>query len=344
MPHRMSLSPAAAGILMPMHVWLAPDTTIRRVGPTLEKLRADSPLAGRPFRDVFEIRRPRNACALTGLPQSDGTPLHLAFRDPPSTAFRGIVIALDGAQGALVNLSFGISVLQAVTEYGLTIGDFAATDLTVEMLYLVEAKSAVMEETRNLNQRLQNARIVAEEQAHTDTLTGLQNRRAMDHVLTGLIEAKRPFALMHLDLDFFKSVNDRHGHAAGDQVLRHAARILREETRHRDAVLRVGGDEFVLIFDDLVDAARLDAIACRIIARLEEPITIDNDICRISASIGTTLSTRYGRPRADTMLHDADMALYESKRQGRARATLARAPTVTMPRPAGPGSRGGAAQ
>lgn len=322
----LTLSPEAVARLMPMHIWLTPTGHIRRVGPTLQKLRPRQLLAGPRFFDVFEVRRPRTARSIAGLLAADGARLHLAFRQPPCTAFKGLITRLDGDDGVLINLSFGISVVEAVAQYGLTVGDFAATDLTVEMLYLVEAKSAVMEESRKLNQRLQGAKIAAEEQAFTDTLTGLKNRRAMDHVLTRMIDQRRPFGLMHLDLDFFKDVNDSLGHAAGDHVLQQVARMLVEETRDDDTVVRAGGDEFVLIFDRLVDPGRLDTIARRIIDRLEQPIPFEGKPCRISASIGTTLSTHYAHPGAEEMLHDADMALYASKKAGRARATQVAAP------------------
>ena len=133
------------------------------------------------------------------------------------------------------------------------------------MLYLIEAKSAAMTESRKLNTRLQGAKIAAEEQAYTDTLTGLKNRRAMDHVLSKFIDVGEKFGLMQVDLDFFKAVNDTMGHAAGDHVLLEVAKILVEETRNDDLVARVGGDEFVLLFHKLTDLEQLNDIANRII-------------------------------------------------------------------------------
>lgn len=150
-----------------------------------------------------------------------------------------MVPTLDG--GAFLNLSFGIGVAEAVRRHALTVEDFAATDLTVEMLYLVEAKTAVMDELRNLNRRLQGAKVAAEEQALTDQLTGLRNRRALDLQMKALIRLGASFGLMHIDLDFFKQVNDTLGHAAGDHVLREVARVLTQETRATDMAARVGG-------------------------------------------------------------------------------------------------------
>jgi len=205
-----------------------------------------------------------------------------------------------------------------VRDYSLTSADFAPTDLTMEMLYLIEAKSAAMEASRTLNQRLQGAKIAAEEQAFTDTLTGLKNRRAMDHVLDRTIASGQDFSLMHVDLDYFKTVNDTLGHAAGDQVLQHVARIMVEETRSDDTVARVGGDEFVILLHKVIDKGRLTDISQRLIARLEVPVPYEAHECRISCSIGTVRVSDYANPSAAQVMEDADIALYASKRQGRA--------------------------
>ena len=170
-------------LLCPMYVVLDPTGHIVRVGPTLQKLRPDTPMAGTRFLELFELNRPRAVSDMAGLLASSGAKLHLQFRDAPRTGLKGVLVPIPEQGGAIINLSFGISVLDAVRDYALTSADFSATDLTIELLYLVEAKSAAMEASRKLNLRLQGAMIAAEEQAFTDTLTGLKNRRAMDHVL-----------------------------------------------------------------------------------------------------------------------------------------------------------------
>ncbi|KCV81519.1 diguanylate cyclase [Actibacterium atlanticum] len=323
MHNNMPISHRAIAQLMPMHVWLTPDGRIRAAGRCFQKLCRDCDLEGRLFTEVFDIRRPRSARSINGLLKADGVQLQLSLIAPPHTTLKGVVVPLEKDGGVLINLSFGIAVVDAVADFGLTLDDFAATDLTVELLYLVEAKAAVMDELRKLNTRLQGARIAAEEQAFTDTLTGLKNRRALEHVTARLQDHGQDFGLMHLDLDYFKAVNDTYGHAAGDHVLQQVAKILVEETRVNDTVVRIGGDEFVLVFEGPIDMKRLDRVAHRIIERLEAPISYDGAQCSVSASIGTTMSSFYQSPDWETMQRDADMALYASKRAGRSRVTLA---------------------
>ncbi len=327
--------------LMPMHLRLDGQGLIRSIGPTLVKLLSAPSVLGEPVENFFGLRRPSAVADLTELRRRVGARLHLAPHNDPTMVLRGLALPVGdagglaggiggGAGGVLINLSFGIWVNEAVRRYGLTVADFAATDLTVEMLYLMEAKSAVMSELRSLNLRLHGAKVAAEEQALTDTLTGLRNRRALDALLDDLVGQGQAFGMMHLDLDFFKQINDSLGHAAGDHVLREVAHILTEETRTSDLVARVGGDEFVLVFPGQTDAAPLSLIADRIIDRLGQPMRYDDQPCRIAGSIGMVLSANYPGFDLEQMHVDADEALYASKRAGRGRATM-----FEMPLPKG---------
>jgi diguanylate cyclase (GGDEF)-like protein len=320
-PSVVALPVEALDRMMPLHLRLAADGRITGYGPTLAKLLAGQSLVGRGLFEAFELRRPSGVVSIDNLLAHAGEKLRLSPRGTGRMlAFRGLAVPLAGEAGLVLNLSFGIGVVDAVRNYALTDGDFAPTDLAVEMMYLVEAKTAAMEALRGLAQRLQGDKQMAEAQALTDTLTGLRNRRALSLVLDQLTEARAPFGLMHIDLDFFKAVNDTLGHAAGDHVLRHVGEVLQQETRGHDTVARAGGDEFVVVFPGLTDPARLDLIARRIIEALTEPIAFEGQICRISASIGITVSTRYDEPHPDRMHLDADAALYASKRAGRGRA------------------------
>ncbi|MDR0809147.1 MAG: GGDEF domain-containing protein, partial [Gemmobacter sp.] len=165
------LDPAMLGLLMPMHVTLDAHGTIGGAGPTLVRL-MQGPPDGQSFFDLFEIRRPSGITDPAELAQRAGQRLFLVARNLPATPFRGVMVPRIGG-GMMLNLSFGIGIVEAVRDHGLTHADFAPTDLAMELLYLVEAKSAIMEELRALNLRLQGAKSMAEEQALTDTLTGL---------------------------------------------------------------------------------------------------------------------------------------------------------------------------
>jgi diguanylate cyclase (GGDEF)-like protein len=314
--------PAVLDVLCPMYVMTNRTGHITHVGATLRKLRPDLDWVGARFLEVFALKRPRAVTSITNLRDSAGIKLHLQLRDAPMTELKGVAVK-SGVDGALiVNLSFGISVVDGVQTYDLTHADFAPTDLATEMLYLVEAKSTAMEAWRKLNLRLQGAMIAAEEQAFTDTLTGLKNRRAMDHVMGRALERGMQFALMQLDLDFFKLVNDTLGHAAGDHVLQTVARIMVDETRSEDTVARLGGDEFVIVLPDVRDAAALRRIGSRLIQRLEMPMPFDGHDCCISASIGTVFYEPGSGADMRSLLDDVDVALYASKRAGRGQQTF----------------------
>ncbi len=319
-PVAVALAQAALDVMMPLHLTLSPDGHVAATGPTLRKLFPKTRLIGRPFFDLFEVRRPGGVQNMADLRLRAGLKLTLVQRGAEGQGFAGIALPFAGGSGLLVNLSFGIGIIDAVRNHGLTDADFAATDLAMELLYLVEATSAVTEELRGLNLRLQGAKRTAEAQALTDTLTGLRNRRALDLTMAAAVARAVPFGLMHIDLDYFKAVNDSLGHAAGDHVLREVARVLREETRRDDTVARIGGDEFVVVYPDQTEPAVLAAIAERIVMRLSEPFTHEGRLCRISASIGISVSTAYEVLSADEILGDADAATYASKHAGRGRA------------------------
>ena len=320
----ISLDPGRLDVLMPMHVLIAPDGIVRHAGPTLQKVHPGLDLVGAPFFDLFELRRPAMAADIGAVCREAGAKVSLRLRDRDRTPVTGSAICLTGDDGVLMNLSFGIAVVDAVARFGLAGSDFAATDLTLELLYLVEANASAMEEAAKTGRRLAGAKDAAEAEALTDTLTGLDNRRALDQALARLIARGTPFSLMHVDLDFFKAVNDTLGHAAGDLVLQGVAVKLREVTREDDVVARVGGDEFVIVFNKLTDVDRLCSVAARLIRRLEEPVPYGDSEACISASIGIAPSVLYDHPDPERMQQDADEALYESKRQGRARYTLVR--------------------
>lgn len=308
--------------LMPMHLALSASGHVTSAGSTLIKMLPGQRLMGRAVFDLFDVRRPWGVVTAEGLMARAGQRLHLHPKDRPDDALRGVAMPMADGQGLLINLSFGIGVIDAVRRHALTEADFAATDLTVELLYLVEAKTAVMEELKGLNLRLQGAKVAAEEQALTDPLTGLRNRRAADLRLDLLCSGRRAFSVLLMDLDFFKAVNDNLGHAAGDHVLREVAQVLRDQTRAEDCVARTGGDEFLIILPGLADPGLLRQVSDRIIARIARPILFEGQECQVSASIGMALSSHYPALEVASMLQDLDAALYRAKRAGREQAVM----------------------
>ena len=170
---------------------------------------------------------------------------------------------------------------------------------------------------------LMDAQLGIQRMATVDMLTGLANRAALhDGMAAALARASRNgtrLALLMIDLDSFKPVNDRHGHLVGDRVLREAARRMAELVRGGELLARYGGDEFVAVIDDSGDAASAHRVAERIIDTLCEPMRIDGTSVQIGASVGIA---RFPDDAGedDELLRRADLALYRAKSSGRGRA------------------------
>ena len=160
-PRGLEIAPDLLNRLMPMYLWLDPEGAIIARGSTLAKVLPDRALTGTSFFDLFRIRRPARAERMEDLRKLFDARLLLQLCAPPKTGFRGIAVPLGGGQGALVNLSSGIELTEAVERHGLNNADFPPTDLSIELLYFAEAKSAVMDQLHDLNRRLQKARLTA---------------------------------------------------------------------------------------------------------------------------------------------------------------------------------------
>ncbi|MCY7354288.1 MAG: EAL domain-containing protein [Lysobacter sp.] len=158
-------------------------------------------------------------------------------------------------------------------------------------------------------------------QAQHDHLTGLPNRVLLQDRLTqALTQQERGYkgALLYLDLDHFKPINDKLGHPVGDRVLQEVASRLRAGVREDDTVSRQGGDEFVLLLVRLADPRDAARVAEKLINAIEEPIQVDGQELSISASIGIALFPQDGRDTR-TLTKQADAALYHAKEGGRGR-------------------------
>lgn len=156
--------------------------------------------------------------------------------------------------------------------------------------------------------------------AYYDTLTGLPNRMLFQDRLTielaRAMRHTRRMALMMLDLDHFKAVNDSLGHHAGDQLLRTASQRLRGQLRSEDTIARVGGDEFMLICPDLQAAEDAAKVAAKLVNALAAPFELDGHAASVSASIGIALFPDHGQ-QDKALIEQADRAMYRAKALGR---------------------------
>jgi diguanylate cyclase (GGDEF)-like protein len=167
---------------------------------------------------------------------------------------------------------------------------------------------------RDLNRQ----RAILARQASRDPLTELGNRKMfMDHATDALADADDTMtAVILIDLDGFKGVNDTYGHATGDALLRTAAERLNANVRANDTVSRLGGDEFVVLLPRLTDDQIADTVAHRILRDLLQPLVVGDTVLTIRASAGIAL-TRGSGAGVEDMMREADLALYQAKAEGK---------------------------
>jgi len=169
--------------------------------------------------------------------------------------------------------------------------------------------------------------------AHHDPLTGLPNRLVFEDRLSSALDRARRsesrVALVFIDLNGFKAINDQLGHRAGDQVLVAMAGRLRESLRGSDSVARLGGDEFVAVLEGLsphrAPADEAQAIAGKLLAALSPPVPVDGSLQHIGTSLGIALFPEHAQ-NMDRLIHVADQAMYEAKRSGDNQYRLGQAP------------------
>ena len=249
--------------------------------------------------------------SMTALSEPGGEP-------SPLTARRlvALTIAVLVAPGTLaVELALG----RPLDAWPVTVCSVALFALVVARMQL-----AIREVRASVRQRDIAQGDLAHQAAH-DSLTQLANRaRAVEMIEAALSRGQRSGSLVGLlfvDLDHFKAVNDTHGHAAGDEVLRETARRMRAEVRAGDTVGRLGGDEFVILVEAPDSEAALVALAERLVGAISAPVhAVGRDLV-VSASIGVAV-VRDGGTDADALLYEADAAAYRAKAEGRGRAEI----------------------
>jgi diguanylate cyclase (GGDEF)-like protein len=156
----------------------------------------------------------------------------------------------------------------------------------------------------------------ATQQANSDPLTGLANRRGILQKLDNAFKAGRPLALFYIDLDKFKPVNDQYGHEMGDAVLRKVAELFTACVRENDTVARLGGDEFLIAFYGLTDKTLIEERAKKILEVINEPIWVNDQRIKLGASIGITVAPQDGGS-VEALMQAADETMYAVKKAGR---------------------------
>ncbi len=262
--------------------------------------------------------------------------LSASFTSVAAAAFgvhlAAIVQARAGAEPALTAPSRRISVLPylavAATDALLLLISFrepaetplvASSVVCLTVLVAVRQIVALRDNNRLLNTVDANLRQLREyqhrlsHQATHDPLTGIANRALFEHTVAGLIAARTPFHMALLDLDDFKTVNDRLGHGMGDVLITTVSRRLVDHVRPQDTVARLGGDEFVVLLPDAAPDT-VTGLLTDLVAAVEEPVDLGGSAVATHASIGVTASRADDRP--EELLRRADVAMYAAKGSG----------------------------
>jgi|GEM_PF-1595792 len=155
-----------------------------------------------------------------------------------------------------------------------------------------------------------------QEIAYYDALTGVLNRIGLDNKINRLIQVHTPFVLMFLDLDFFKNVNDTHGHYYGDQLLQQVAKRLNSILNESDIIARYGGDEFVLIINSKNKSNNIETFAQEIVNSISKKYSVEDKVITIGVSIGIAYYPKDAMTK-EQLIQQADKAMYDSKKKGR---------------------------
>ena len=200
-----------------------------------------------------------------------------------------------------------------------TVGVLAFALLSITTILLVY-DAHLESKTRRHNEQLEQANAQLQHVATHDTLTGLPNRLLLadrlDQAIANAERHQRRFAVMVMDLDRFKSINDSLGHLSGDELLKEAARRLAARLRRTDTLARLAGDEFVILINEIGGLHDAESIASSVLADIGRPVALAGLEVHVSASIGISVFPDDGRD-AETLLQHADAAMYHAKKNGR---------------------------
>ena len=252
---------------------------------------------------LYSITHPRQGDAPRVLPSQ----LSVLLPYPPVVAAVGVVVAEHVTSG--------------------TVSRFTFITLLVLVALVLVRQYLVMQDNTRLFTMLTARERELHHQANHDALTGLVNRSYFGESVTRALvvgsELHRRCAVLFIDLDEFKRVNDTHGHGVGDRVLKIAAERLRRSLRPTDIAARLGGDEFAVLIEHAPDPRHLAAVAGRILQSLREPIVVHNLVLSARGTIGIAVAES-SSDTCDELLRRADVAMYAAKREGKDRAGMYR--------------------
>jgi two-component system cell cycle response regulator len=268
------------------------------------------------YRCLTSTRDPHAVCALHRDNQYD-----LILLDLQMPGLDGFQV-MEGLKAIETDGYLPVLVITAQPDHKLRALTAGAKDFISKPFDLVEVKTRIhnMLEVRLLYRQLEQYSRALESQALHDALTGLPNRRLlMDRLSLAIAHARRntsTMAVMFVDLDGFKQVNDTLGHDAGDTLLGMVADRLVAAVREEDTVARMGGDEFVIGLWESAHADGVAGLASKVIQAVSRPYRIQGREVRITASVGVAIYPTHGK-EAETLMKRADQALYEAKRAGK---------------------------
>jgi two-component system cell cycle response regulator len=268
------------------------------------------------YRCITSTMDPHEVCALHRDHHYD-----LILLDLLMPAMDGFQV-MDGLKEVNADSYLPVLVITAQPGHKLRALAAGAKDFVSKPFDLVEVKTRIrnMLEVRLLYKQVEHYSHEMETLALYDALTGLPNRRLlMDRLSLSIAHAHRnksTMAVLYLDLDRFKQVNDSLGHDAGDMLLNMVAARLTATVRQEDTVARLGGDEFVIAWWELTQVDDVANLASKVVQDLSKPYLIQGHDVHISASVGVGIYPMHGED-GETLMKRADMSMYEAKRMGK---------------------------
>ena len=212
-----------------------------------------------------------------------------------------------------LGMQFQQIILPQNHNFALTIA-YAAMGLAVVSIIMVYA-----EMNKHLREALQSANSELDYLSNHDDLTGLYNRRFYEQRMNNCLEraqtAGKPVGLLMFDLDDFKEINDTHGHGMGDALLIKLGERLKTQVRDTDLIARLGGDEFVVLMENMRAPEDLLEIAAKLVATVEQPVKLRNQVMALSVSCGVAVYPHDGSSREE-LEEKADRAMYRAKQRG----------------------------